>query len=110
MAHFYISIHNVILNFITVPMLGPFGAAISTTISYAIVWVIRLTQSRKYIKMRIHLVRDVGSYIVLTIQATGILLITDKWQSIFFLTGTFFIVLLMYVSDARIVIERIRHR
>lgn len=104
------AILNVILNFITVPLLGPLGAAISTTISYAIVWIIRLTQSRKYIKMRIHLVRDVGSYIVLTIQATGILFITDKWQSIFFLTGTFFIVLLMYVPDARIVIERIRHR
>lgn len=104
------AILNVILNFITVPMLGPLGAAISTTISYAIVWVIRLTQSRKYIKMRIHLVRDVGSYIVLTIQAAGILFITDKWQSIFFLTGTFFVILLMYVSDAKIVIERIRHR
>lgn len=104
------AILNVILNFITVPLLGPLGAAISTTISYAIVWVIRLTQSRKYIKMRIHLVRDVGSYIVLTIQAAGILFITDKWQSVFFLAGTFFVVLLMYVPDAKIVIEKIRHR
>lgn len=104
------AILNVILNFIAVPLLGPLGAAISTTISYAIVWVIRLTQSRKYIKMRIHLVRDVSSYVVLIIQATGILLITDKWQSFLFLAGTFFVILLLYISDAKIVVERIRHR
>lgn len=101
---------NIILNLITVPLLGPLGAAVSTTISYALVWVIRLTQSRKYIKMRVHLVRDVSSYIVLIIQAIGILLIKDKWPSILFLTGTFFLILLLYIPDAKIVIERIRHR
>lgn len=101
---------NIILNFITVPLMGPLGAAVSTTVSYALVWVIRLTQSRKYIKMRVHLVRDVSSYIVLIIQAIGILLIKDKWPSILFLTGTFFLILLLYIPDAKIVIERIRHR
>lgn len=101
---------NIILNFITVPLMGPLGAAVSTTVSYALVWVIRLTQSRKYIKMRVHLVRDVSSYIVLIIQAIGILLIKDKWPAILFLTGTFFLILLLYIPDAKIVIERIRHR
>lgn len=101
---------NIILNLITVPLLGPLGAAVSTTISYALVWVIRLTQSRKYIKMQVHLVRDVGSYIILVIQAIGILLITDMWPSILFLMSTFFLILLLYIPDVRIVIERIRHR
>ncbi|WP_349688073.1 polysaccharide biosynthesis C-terminal domain-containing protein [Acidaminococcus sp. DS4831] len=101
---------NIILNLITVPLIGPLGAAVSTTISYALVWVIRLTQSRKYIKMRIHLMRDVSSYIILVIQAIGILLITDMWPSILFLMGTFFMILLLYIPDVRIVIERIRHR
>lgn len=101
---------NTILNFIMVPVMGPLGAAVSTTISYALVWVIRLTQSRKYIKMRVHLVRDVSSYIMLIIQAIGILLIKDKWPSILFLTGTFFLILLLYIPDAKIVIEHIRHR
>ncbi len=101
---------NIILNLITVPLMGPLGAAVSTTISYALVWVIRLTQSRKYIKMQVHLVRDVGSYIILVIQAIGILLITDMWPSILFLMGTFLLILLLYIPDVRIVIERIRHR
>lgn len=101
---------NIILNLITVPLLGPLGASVSTTISYALVWVIRLNQSRKYIKMHVHLVRDVSSYIILVIQAIGILLITDMWPSFLFLTGTFFLILLLYIPDARIIIERIRHR
>ena len=101
---------NVILNFLLVPIIGPLGAAISTTICYAAVWIIRLIQSRKYIKMRINLVRDVSSYIILGIQATGILLITEICQLTLFLVGTFILVLMIYIPDIKIIINRIQHK
>ena len=101
---------NVVLNFLVVPIMGPLGAAISTAICYVVVWIIRLIQSREYIHMRINLARDIISYIVLSIQATGILFITNRWQLSLFLVGTFFLVLVLYISDMRIVIDRIRHR
>ncbi|WP_432647507.1 lipopolysaccharide biosynthesis protein [Mitsuokella sp.] len=101
---------NVLLNFALIPFMGPLGAAISTTICYVTVWVIRLVQSRRYIKMRINLLRDCTSYFLLVIQATGILFITDVWQLTLFLVGTFILVLMLYIPDMRIVIERIRHR
>lgn len=101
---------NVILNFLIIPIMGPLGAAVSTTACYVAVWIIRLIQSREYIKMRINLARDVSSYIVLGIQATGILLIHDTWPLILFLTGTFMLVLVLYIPDMKLVIDRIRHR
>lgn len=101
---------NVVLNFLVVPIMGPLGAAISTAVCYVVVWIIRLVQSREYIHMRINLARDIISYIVLGIQATGILFITNRWQLSLFLVGTFFLVLVLYISDMKIVIDRIRHR
>lgn len=101
---------NVVLNFLVVPIIGPLGAAISTTLCYVIVWGIRLFQSRKYIKMRINLMRDITSYIMLGIQATGILFITETRELTLFLIGTFILVLTLYIPDMKIVINRIRYR
>lgn len=42
-------ISNVALNFILVPFLGITGAAISTMISFGIMWVIRVIDTKKYI-------------------------------------------------------------
>ena len=59
---------NVIVNFALTPMIGAMGAAIATCASYAIVWIIRLLHSRKYVKFKIKLVRDLSTYMVLILQ------------------------------------------
>lgn len=70
---------NVVL---TVPLtwwIGPLGAAIGTAISYVVVWVMRLVTMRKYIKMKLNLVRDITAYVILIAQSV-ILLCFDKWD------------------------------
>lgn len=44
---------NILLNFVTIPAIGIYGAAISTMISYMTVFVFRLFHTRKYIKYNI---------------------------------------------------------
>lgn len=63
---------NLILNMILVHFVGAIGAAIATTISFFIVWLIRLKHVRKYIRVRMRLTRDIAAYFVLILQ--GILL------------------------------------
>ena len=41
---------NLILNLITVPLIGALGAAISTLVSYWLVWVLRMKTLKNYIK------------------------------------------------------------
>lgn len=67
---------------LTVPLtwwIGPLGAAIGTAISYVVVWVMRLVTMRKYIKMKLNLVRDITAYVILVAQSV-ILLCFDKWD------------------------------
>ena len=69
------AISNVVLNILFTPALGALGAAIATAVCYVVVWAMRLIQSKKYIKLRINLTRDIASYILLVVQAIVLLLV-----------------------------------
>ena len=69
---------NIILNFILVQYMGALGAAVSTGISYMVVWAMRVIVLRKYINMKINYVRDCISYGILWIQAILLLIYPDE--------------------------------
>lgn len=66
---FITALINCISNFILVSMIGPVGAAISTAISYFIMWGLRLKYVSREINFNICLKRDLIVYIVLILQA-----------------------------------------
>lgn len=47
------AILNIFLNFVSIPLIGVYGAAIATCISYIAVFIFRLFHTRKYIKYNI---------------------------------------------------------
>lgn len=59
---------NTILNTLMIPLLSVQGAVISTMISNVVVWLWRMWKVRSYITLKICLVRDVISYVLVTIQ------------------------------------------
>lgn len=63
------AIVNIVFNLILVSLIGPLGAAISTMISYLLVWGIRVVSVKKYMNLRLNLFRDVVAYVLLCIQA-----------------------------------------
>lgn len=48
------AIFNVAMNFVLIPLIGVYGAAIATCISYILVFVFRLFHTRKYIRYNIY--------------------------------------------------------
>lgn len=97
---------NIVLNFIFTPLVGVIGAAIATTISYSIVWVLRIFHSRRYIKIKINLFRDSITYFILVIQA--VILLFDlgliKYGIELLL---FFLIVFLYINDIRMVSDKI---
>lgn len=66
------AVTNVALNLVLVPLVGPMGAAVSTAICYVEVWVLRLWRSRRYIRLKINLKRDVTTYVLLCVQSVAL--------------------------------------
>lgn len=48
------AIFNIMINFVLIPLIGVYGAAIATCISYILVFVFRLFHTRKYIRYNIY--------------------------------------------------------
>ena len=70
------AVFNFFLNILLVKCIGAIGAAISTVISYILVWFIRLVIVKRKMRFNILISRDVLSYILLLVQ-TVVLFITD---------------------------------
>ncbi|MDI9217004.1 oligosaccharide flippase family protein [Clostridium tertium] len=54
---------NIFINIFTIPVLGIYGAGVSTLLSYLVVWILRVIQTKKYFKINI----DKKSFSVLLI-------------------------------------------
>lgn len=62
------AIINISLNALMIPPLGALGAAIATLISFVSVWLIRYICAKKYIRLKIKLLRDCIAYSLLILQ------------------------------------------
>lgn len=102
------AIINVVLNLIFTPLYGAIGAAVATAISYFVVWAFRYCQSKKYIKMRINITRDIVSYILLIMQS--ILILINGLKMYIFVGLVFVIICLLYLNDIILVINKFLKR
>lgn len=65
---------NIVLNFVLIPVLSAYGAAIATTLSYVIVYVVRAVNSKKYIKLKMDYKKVLLSLLCLVGQMCSIYL------------------------------------
>ena len=96
---------NVILNIILVPFFDALGAAISTAVCYIVVWAIRYYHSKKYIKLRINIYRDIVSYIFLVAQAV-FLIVSDVSMLYIVETIIFVMIVGLYIKDIRLLFSK----
>ena len=92
------AISNIILNFVLTPLIGALGAAIATAVSYYIVWMIRYWHSKKFIKLKIRLRRDLTTYVLLVAQSI-ILLYEDGMMLYGIEILLFLIITILYAGD-----------
>lgn len=101
------AVTNIILNLILVPFIGALGSALATTVSCIEVWIVRLIQSKKYIKLRINLIRDCSSYILLFVQ-TIVLLFMSENIVMYAIQGVLIILnIMLYKSDIGLFLSKI---
>ena len=87
------AIINIIFNFILVYFIGIMGAAISTALSYFIVWLVRFINLKKYIKLKVNVKTDFAVYLLLIFQCISIILIQN--ELILYSTQILFIILIL---------------
>lgn len=101
---------NVVLNIVLVYYHGALGAGISTAISYAIIYCLRLHKIREYIKLRIRLCRDWCGYIILGIQTILFLQCTKETIQLYLIQILLLILVVsLYKDQYKFVIEKIKH-
>ena len=92
------AISNIVLNLVMTPFMGALGAAIATAVCYFIVWVIRYWHSKKFIRLKINLKRDLITYVLLVAQSIvslfedGIVLYGAE-------IGMFLTIVILYAGD-----------
>ena len=87
---------NIILNFMLIPTKGAMGAAVATAISYFAVYVIRVIDTRNYLKFNMHSVRVAINTAILIAQT--VILIAGFKYWIYFEIG---LVVFMLVFNGR---------
>ena len=92
---------NVTLNFILIPIIQVYGAALATCISYFLVFLFRMVHTRKYIIYKINNIEFIGGTVILLLSSfctymkghvafgvqvillvTAIFLFKDSWKPI----------------------------
>ena len=100
------AVTNLVLNIIFVPIVGPMGAAVSTTICYVEVWAVRFWHSRKYINLRIPLKRDIFSYILLVVESAVLISLKNDFFNYFLLAFILMIVCGLYRNEIIRVVKK----
>lgn len=102
----YGAVTNVILNLIFTPFMGALGAAIATAVSYFEVWAFRYWHSKKYVRIKINLCRDILSYVILALQSI-LLLCNLQTEILYVLEGVcFIIILVLYFQDIFLLLNK----
>lgn len=79
-SSFFGAIINIMLNFIFIPFIGPIGAAFATCLSYILVFIYRLFDTQKYLK--IELKKSYFIPLIILIIISIILYLNIKYSSI----------------------------
>ena len=99
------AVSNIILNLILTPILGALGAAIATAVCYFVVWAMRYWHSKKFIKLRINLGRDLVTYGLLVVQSV-MLMMLDGVVMYGVEVGLLLVIMLLYAGDLMAIVNK----
>lgn len=88
------AIINIVLNWILIPYIGIHGAALATCVSYICVFLYRVRDTRKYIKVAVFKKEYVIGYIILLVSAVSMFLSEVVGQSV--LIANTIVIMILY--------------
>ena len=98
---------NIVLNFILILYIGVMGAAISTFLSYFIVWLVRIIKAKKWIVLKINFKKDFIAYLMLLVQALILLNINNVFVLYSLQLILFSFLILLYKKEIYKLIKKI---
>lgn len=105
---------NTVMNVVLVYVCGPLGAAVATSLSYMLIWALRLYKVIHRMKLDIKLIRDALSYVLLYVQATLLVFYSYSWSGYFIQIGLVIGIFALYFRDitgmAKKVLVRVKKR
>ena len=105
---------NTIMNVAFVYACGPLGAAIATSLSYMLIWALRLYKVTRQMKLDVSLIRDALSYVLLYLQATLLMFYSYNWSGYLIQIGFVVAIFVLYFKEltgvARKVLSRVKSR
>lgn len=104
------AVSNIAMNLILTPFMGPMGAAIATTICYAEVFVVRYVQSKKYISLKLNVLRDSISYTILVLQSIVLITLPENFLMYGINMFLFGLVFLLYFKDIQLILCKVIHQ
>ena len=99
------AIINIILNIITIPIIGINGAAISTMISFLVVWILRIKDTKEYVNISINKRGIVNTLFIIGIQIS-VLFVEIKFD-IFIQLILFIIIILININYIKQLVKKI---
>lgn len=100
---------NILLNLVLVKICGALGAAIATTISYALIYCLRLRKAKKYIDLNINMFRDWCGYFALLVQTVLFLVFEQEELTLYIVQVIIFIfILCLFMEQYKLLFERIK--
>lgn len=99
---------NIIANFIMIPIWGAMGAGIATLLSYFLVWLIRLWDTKKIIKLDINLKKDIISYLLLIMQI--VIICMELKYDYLFMTVVLAAVLILHKETIAVMVNMVTER
>lgn len=97
---------NVFLNIILIPVVGAIGAAIATMFSFAIIWLLRVKDTKKFVSIKLNIKKLLLTIIVIKVQIL-VLYLGFSYEYLIQVC-LFFIILLINLNEIKLLIKKIR--
>ena len=95
------AVFNIVFNIVLINFVGSIGSAISTAISYFLVWAIRIINVRKYMTLKLNIRRDLLAYGILILQSIIVGCIQSNYSYLYNLILLLIIYILYYKEIVR---------
>lgn len=95
------AILNIVINILLIPLIGIYGAAIGTMISFAIVWIYRIKDTNRFVHIKLNVKNLLFTLIIVFFQI-GVLYINFDFEYLLQL-GLFTIILIINLREIKLI-------
>jgi O-antigen/teichoic acid export membrane protein len=95
---------NVAVNFALIPIIGTNGASISTMLSFFVIWIIRVAETKSFVKIHFEIKNLIGNLLMISLQI--FIIYSGLPMEMLWLAVLFFVIVLLNRKEIRLLSEK----